>query len=69
MRALLLSACSGHGFKFGALMGEAAATALDDPGWGRDHAPAWAAGAGNVPPSPRAGQSIRSEAGGRKASV
>jgi hypothetical protein len=52
--ALLLSACSGHGFKFGALMGEAAALALDDPDWGWDHAPAWAAGAEDAPAPLRA---------------
>jgi glycine/D-amino acid oxidase-like deaminating enzyme len=67
--AILLSACSGHGFKFGALMGEAAALALDDPDWGWDHAPAWAAGAEDAPAPPRALRlraSARRRAAGRR---
>ena len=42
-RGLLVSACSGHGFKFGALLGLAAALALEEGGWAVT-LPGWAAG-------------------------
>lgn len=42
-RAWAMSPCSGHGFKFGAVLGEAMARALDDGDWAARF-PAWAAG-------------------------
>lgn len=48
-RCWALSPCSGHGFKFGAVLGEAAARAIADEGWAARF-PDWAAGRGGEGP-------------------